>query len=293
MNKRNAVKSMTGFGEAVFSAGASDYRLSVSSVNHRFLDISLRIPEELQTLEQSIRDRVRERINRGRVSVLIEKSGGGEDFELVVNPGAAKKYIESMRELSRLFDLKFETNPGFLLKLPGVVSNVKAHSSSDKLRKNLDPALKEALTAFISMREAEGENLQKSMQRSIDAVAGHSLAIKKRAAAASGKKTLYLNSRIREAGLDPSSGAFASEIVNLVNRMDINEEIVRLDSHILQFNGALSKKPSGIKLEFILQEILRESNTIGAKSQDAEITKRIIEIKTELQKLREQVQNIE
>ena len=293
MNKKNAVKSMTGFGEAWFSDGSSDYRIYISSVNHKFLDISARLPDEMAPLEQAVRSRIRAGIARGRVSVVVEKSGGDENIEVRLNRGAAEKYIESLNELSRLFNLKTEASPAFLLKLPGVVSAAKAFPDSVQLQKSFEPAFKKAMAEFIAMRETEGENLEKSMRRSMKAVCSHSAAIEKRAGIASRRKTSLLKSKIREAGINPSAGAFASEIVNLVNRLDINEEIVRLDSHISQFNGALSKNPSGIKLEFMLQEILREANTIAAKSQDVLITKRIIEIKTELQKLREQVQNIE
>ncbi len=284
---------MTGFGEAWFSAASSDYRIYISSVNHKFLDISARLPDEMAALEQAVRSRIRAGIARGRVSVIVERSGGEENIEVLLNRGAAEKYIESLNELSRLFNLKTEASPAFLLKLPGVVSAAKAFPDSVQLQKSFEPAFKKAMAEFIAMRKTEGENLEKSMRRSIKAVCGHSAAIEKRAGVASRRKTSLLKSKIREAGINPSAGAFASEIVNLVNRLDINEEIVRLDSHISQFNGALSKNPSGIKLEFMLQEILREANTIAAKSQDVLITKRIIEIKTELQKLREQVQNIE
>ncbi len=293
MSKKNAVKSMTGFGEARFSDGSSEYRITISSVNHKFLDISVRLPEQMSSLEQSVKNCVRAGVKRGRVSAAVEKSGRGEEIKITLNKKAARHYIKSIKELSSEFNLKEEINPVLLLNLPGTVAVEKDCPSSEKLRKKFEPALNDALSDFSAMREAEGANLSRAMRRSVDAAARRVSSVEKRAGAASKKKAAHLRSKIRDAGLNPSEDSFASEIVNLANRMDITEETVRLNSHILQFNETLSNKPSGIKLEFILQEMLREANTIAAKSQDAVITRKVIEIKTELQKLKEQVQNIE
>lgn len=293
MNKKNAVKSMTGFGEARFSDGSSEYRLCISSLNHKFLDISARLPDQMSSLEQRIKDSVRAAVKRGRISVVVEKSGGGEDVRITVNKRASEQYIKSLKELSGEFNLKGEINPVLLLNLPGAVTVERDYPSPVELRKKIEPALKKALAEFCGMRESEGANLSRAMQRSVDAAARRVSAVEKRAGVASRKKAAQLRAKLREASVNSSEGAFASEIVNLINRMDITEETVRLNSHVLQFNETLLKKPSGIKLEFILQEMQREANTMAAKSQDAVIARKVIEIKTELQKLKEQVQNIE
>jgi uncharacterized protein (TIGR00255 family) len=292
VKRENAVKSMTGFGEARFSDGAADYRFCISSVNHKFLDISVRLPDEMSLLEPWIKSAIRAGLGRGRVSVSAEKSGG-EHAEIRVNCKAAAGYIKSLKELSRKFSLKEEISPVELMKLPGVVTVEKPDTPAAALQDKVKPALKRAMSDFILSREEEGEKLGQAMKRSAARVSKLSASIEKRAGVSSRKKSAVLKKKIKEAGLNPSEGGFASEIANIVNRLDIEEEIVRLNSHIEQFSEALESKPSGVRLEFILQEILRESNTIAAKSQDLTITKKIIEIKTELQRLKEQVQNVE
>ncbi len=293
MKKSNKLKSMTGFGEGRFSTGDKDYRISISSVNHKFLDISVRLPEEMSVIEAQIKKFIRAKLKRGRVSVVVERSRGGDDLEVEINTLTAKKYVDCLRNLSKDLPLEKKIDPVGLLSLPGVAAAFRSKTDPEKFYASLMPCLKKALAAFLAMREAEADNLKKDISSCLNLISSSCARIEKRAAADRSKKSARLKTKISEAGFNPSDGAFASEVVNLLNRLDINEEIVRLNSHIGQFSKTLSERPSGIKLEFILQEMLRESNTIASKSQDISITNRTIEIKTELQKLREQVQNIE
>lgn len=291
--KPKLLQSMTGFGEAVFSDGKSFYRIYLYSVNHRFLELTARLPDEALFLEAEFKKFARAALRRGRVSLVVEKSGEGVEPEISIDKKAAGKYISGIRELAADFGLKGGIDPVALLCLPGVARAAGKKPSGERMKREAPKALRNALRSLVSMRESEGANLEKSIQRSIEALSRYSASLSKRAGLSRRRKMKVLKAKIAEAGAEPSESGFASEIANLVNRLDVTEEIERLNSHINQFTGVLSGSPSGIKLDFILQEMLRETNTIAAKSQDILISKKTIEMKTELQKLKEQVQNIE
>ena len=292
---------MTGFGRG--SATGEDFAVSVDlkTVNNRFLDVHLRNGAELSGLETLIRRRIGERLSRGRVDVLISLDRTGEvAYEL--NRPLIAGFIEAMRAMQREFALTGEPDINVLARLPGAMQPVRdTNSLSEEVVKGVERALDEALDELAEMRAREGETLVAEMRAQIAEIERNVPVIETLAGEQVNAYRSRLHKRISELlardGLEIvelDQGRLAQEVAYLADRSDITEELARLRSHITQFsNGLESEGENGKRLDFLLQELNREANTVLSKSTDPAVKEAALAIKAAVEKLREQVQNVE
>ncbi len=289
---RKPFNSMTGFGDSKVSGKSGTFIINASSTNHKFLDIQLKLPDELSALEPRVRNHVRSKASRGRILVAVNRSAcaGGRK---IINSAIAKMYRDELEQLSGKLKITGNIDLGLLVSLPGVILDETLIADVEGAWKVLKKGLEEAVEKMSRMRRKEGETIRKDMKKSLSLIRQKTGIIRRRAKTLPRKKSLELNRRIKETGFEPDKETLAREIAGIISRADINEELLRLKSHIGQFEDSLAAAPSGPKLDFILQELLREINTIASKGQDSMIAKKVIDIKAELQRMREQVQNVE
>lgn len=293
------MKSMTGFGRGESVARGTCFRVEISSVNRKQADISVNLPRELAELEVEVREAVAARITRGRVSVKVTldtaEGEGQTRQQLRVDRALAKAYAEAFAGL-RAVAGEVPLAPLDLLRAPGVFVleevGVEPESAAAPLRK----ALAAALAAFDRMRQAEGAELKKDLGERLAALHAHGAAVAERAPAVVERYRNQLRQRLDEAGVpvDLDDERVLREIGLFAERSDISEELTRLESHLKQFARYLrSRRPMGRAMDFLAQELNREVNTIGSKANSAEIARHVVEAKGEIEKIREQVQNVE
>jgi uncharacterized protein (TIGR00255 family) len=295
------IQSMTGFGNASFAVDSGAFEPDVRSVNHRHLDVRVRVPRALTSLEHDFRTHIQERFARGKFDCRVATPEGAPPAaRLEVDVAAAREYLAAARELRREEDVPGELGVADLLALPGVARLVEPDLSGDALHRAAFAALDAALDELGAMRAAEGEVLARDLVARVDRVAELADALEERSGLVQESARERLRKRARQ--LESETGMLDEarlhqEIVIAADRLDITEEIVRLRSHLDQFRTLLQAgapgSPVGRRLEFLLQELGREANTIGSKSSDAPIAHVVVELKTELERLREQVQNVE
>jgi uncharacterized protein (TIGR00255 family) len=295
------IQSMTGFGNASFAADSGAFELDVRSVNHRHLDVRVRMPRALTSLEHDFRTHIQKRFARGKFDCRVATPEGvALAARLEVDVAAAREYLAAARELRREEDVSGELGVADLLALPGVARLVEPDFSGDALHRAAFAALDAALDELGAMRAAEGEVLARDLTARVDRVAELADALEERSGLVQESARERLRKRARQ--LESETGMLDEarlhqEIVIAADRLDITEEIVRLRSHLDQFRKLLQAgapgNPVGRRLEFLLQELGREANTIGSKSSDAPIAHAVVELKTEFERLREQVQNVE
>lgn len=296
------LRSMTGYAQARAVENGWSLRVSIRSVNHRFLDLHVRVPEGFEPVEPAMRQLVRERVRRGHLDVTLHYELQGA-AAVAVNEQVASAYLHTLNSLRAKFSITSEPDLAALLRLPGVIGPPAESLDEEmaKLESVVTGCLVEALDKLDHMREAEALHLRDDMSALLEKISAYAIQIEELAGRA---RPLFLNrlqSRIREligeAQLDPAR--LAQEAAIAVERSDISEELTRLRSHVRQFESLLvSGADVGKKLDFLLQEMQRETNTLlsktpGNEGEALEITRRGLEIKSEIEKLREQVQNIE
>lgn len=290
------MKSMTGFGYAEGEGEIGFYRISIKSVNHRFCDINLRLPRELCVWEDNMLCYLRERVSRGKVELKLFFDPGEEAFSVEANSLLAQAYLTALRKLSGELNLPYEANLRDLLQVQEIVRlKEDDHRWVDEFNRFF-PIFEKAVEAFLQYRAREGEGLHqdlaqqgKKFRQLVDLVEEKSQHVSE----------FYrdrLSQRLKE--LVPSfpvnENLLAQEIVFYVDRSDTHEEIIRLKTHLSRFNDILSRPGTvGRELEFVLQEMNREVNTIGSKSSSVDISSLMIDLKTILEKMREQIQNVE
>jgi len=293
------IKSMTGYGKSDGVANGRQFQVEIRSVNHRYLDLSFRLPGAVLSLEGEIKKKISEKFSRGRVdvSVRIDRDSGlqnGARFEL--NVTAIRNYYGLLKQIKEELDLSDE------ITLPMIAGYKDAFIISEQtedtasLWEELQGVLDAAIKSVLEMRVKEGASLCEDLTARIDATQVILDEIASRAPAVVVEYQKRLTDRVREltGSLEVDEMRLNQEIAIMAERSDITEEIVRFQSHISQFKELLrSDEAMGRKVDFLIQEMHREINTIGSKSSDAEISRYVIEIKSELGKLREQVQNIE
>ncbi len=289
---------MTGFGRAECQEDDYTYQAEVRSVNNRFIEVNTRLPKAYSDLEQPLKKLVKSHCSRGSISITISLGSSNDstgEWEITPNLPLAKQYIDALKKIQDSLGLEGNVD---LKSVVGLRDIIKIEPVT------LDPAKKglilniaeEALTSLQKMREEEGENLQKDLAQRIDSIENHAAEIESRHPEVLTEYQVKLKDRIKNMsdGLELDEARLAQEAALLADRCDITEEMTRLKSHLNQFRKFFeTKEPIGRKLEFITQEINREVNTTGSKSNDIIISNRVIEIKSELEKIREQVQNIE
>jgi uncharacterized protein (TIGR00255 family) len=291
------IKSMTGYGRVVALLDGRNIAVEAKSVNHRFLEISLRTPSALFPLEMEYKKKIGERFKRGRIDVSIRLEGEGADTSKVnLNLEIAHNYFDVLSRLKAEFHLQ----EPITLKSLTVFRDIFTPSSETELNPDflsqVEKTLQEALSMLMNMRQDEGMALYSDMQMRLKVITEIMETIRLRAPQVVLEYQKRLADRIKEltAGYVLDDVRLAQEVAIMADRCDITEELVRMQSHINQFEALLqSEDAEGKKIDFLLQEMNREINTIGSKSNNAEIARQVIEAKSELGKLREQAQNIE
>jgi uncharacterized protein (TIGR00255 family) len=288
---------MTGYGRGEAECEGAKLSVELSTVNRKQSEIVINLPRDLAELEARIRQAINARISRGRTNVLVAlHQGSNGTRRLALDVSLARSYHDAMRALQKELGAPGEITIDTVLQAPGVMRPPEDAIDADKAWPAVQRALERALDDLIKMREREGKHLAQDLIRRLKSIrrllkeirALHPEVVKKIRAA--------LLERIEKAGLasDGTDDRVAKEIFLFADRSDISEELTRLESHVAQFAHHLRKhEPVGRALEFIIQEIFRELNTLGAKANDAAIAQRVVGCKTELEKIREQVQNLE
>lgn len=292
------LRSMTGFGASSSTvADTLAVRVEARSVNHRHLVFKVRVPDGLNELEPEIEKRVRQRCERGAVTlhVALERTGGAPRARLDVE--AARAYHQELSRLGHELGLDAGLDVAALVALPGVLAVPTTPDEQPGLRKTVLKGVDEALEGMLAMRTTEGETLAADLRSNADALGKLAARIAKRMPTVVRGHRAGLERRIRELLGDKvvlQPGDLAREIALIADRLDVSEEITRLQSHLEQLDGTLARGGRvGRRLDFLVQEILREVNTIGSKCSDAKVAHWVVDAKTHVERLREQVQNVE
>ncbi|RMH38935.1 MAG: YicC family protein [Deltaproteobacteria bacterium] len=295
-----AMRSMTGYGRGAAPIGHRRVTVQLKSVNHRFVDIKVRGAPLDPSIEEKVQQRVRARVHRGAIALSLRIDGGPAAAGVRVDVDAARRVYRALADVARELGLP-DTAVGLDLVCaqPGVVAPADLDDDDvDALAAAVGAAVDEALDALVAMREAEGAALLADLTARIARIRDLADRIEARAAAAPEEARDRLRERLarllRDANVQVDEARLAQEVALIADRQDVTEEVVRIRSHIAQFERLMaSDKPVGRRLDFLVQELGREVNTVGSKSQSADIAALVVEAKAELEKIREQVQNVE
>jgi uncharacterized protein (TIGR00255 family) len=293
------MKSMTGYGRGDCSKDGFKVTVELSSVNRKQTEISVNLPRELELLEAQIRDLINRHIARGRLTVRVSLHAGTgkSSARLHLNVPLAKAYARELGRLARQLNLPGPVTLDQLARAPGVLQTDEDLAVEEDLWPAVEKALKLALSQMVRTREREGAHLTQDLARRIVVMRRAAARIQGHAPTVAERYRLQLIDRIKSAGLE-APGAdderLLKEVVYFADRSDISEELTRLQSHFLQFDDCRkSKEPVGRMLDFLAQEMNREINTIGSKANDRLISREVVTLKAELEKFREQAQNVE
>ena len=291
------MKSMTGFGRSKLEENSREYIVEIKSVNHKYSDISIKMPRSISCFEENVKKIVSKNISRGKVDVFITFNNySDEGKDVVINKELAKNYINQLRELATETGINQDIKITEITKMPDVLQLKIQDDESDVIGKELEKCVTQAVENFVNMREVEGERIKQDLSARIDIVENFVNTIFSHTTGLIEDYVVKLRERIKEIlGTDVVDEArLAQEIVIYADKCSIEEELTRLRSHIMQFRNMLESKDSiGKKLDFLVQEMNRETNTIASKSVKLEITNLAIDIKTAMEDIREQIQNIE
>jgi uncharacterized protein (TIGR00255 family) len=290
---------MTGHGWGECAKDGFKVTVEVSSVNRKQTEITVALPRELEVLEASIRDEILRHVSRGRLTVRVslQTAPGQEARRVHLNRALAHAYARQFNRLAHELKLSQPVSLDTLLRAPGVLESEAELAEPSRFWPAIQKALRQALRGLIRTREREGAHLRKELCHRMRLIQRAAAQVAKRAPAAARRYRQGLLRRIRLAGLNPADldpDRLRQEVVLFADRSDITEELTRLQSHFQQFYDCLkTNEPVGRMLDFLAQEMNREINTIGAKANDAQIARQVVVLKTELEKFREQVQNVE
>ncbi len=289
--------SMTGFGKAAVTVKDVPVYAEIVGVNGRYLDIVMKLPQEATSLETVLRRLVRDTVHRGRVSVTVTVQRDNMPLTRVtIDENAARQYVETSTALAKRLGLRNDLTLTSVLTCPGVARTEEPTQPDEKEASAIEKAVLTALDEFQTMRRAEGAALDTELRERIASAREALAAIEQRLPELNRQYSDRLRRRIAELAADASlkEERIAIEVAVMAEKADVTEEVVRLKSHLDQFLNLIGGDgPVGRKLEFLLQEMNREMNTIDAKNRDSTVTDHVLEIKAELEKIREQVQNIE
>jgi uncharacterized protein (TIGR00255 family) len=307
--------SMTGYGKGIFEDGGKKFSVEMKAVNNKYSEFNLRLPRLFNPLEERLRKLFASEISRGRVDVFINFENRSEDsHKIKYNKTLAEAYVNALKALSQ--DLNLAPNHDTLFNLisrfPDVIEIDREFGEEqlEELWQGLEAAAKAALERFIAMRLREGNLLKKDIKERLDKISEMIVTVEAKVPEVTENHRTKLKKRMEEAlaGVALDETRFLNEVAHFCDKSDISEEITRLKSHIIQFRAILGTQdettgahplsasppdPIGRKLDFVTQEMAREANTMGSKANFADITKIVIELKSEIEKIREQVQNIE
>ena len=293
------MKSMTGYGRGDCSKDGFKITVELSSVNRKQSEISVTLPREMELLEAQIRDLINRHIARGRLTVRASLHAGASkaSARMHVNVPLAKAYARELNLLAKQLKLPGPVTLDQLARAPGVLQTDEELAVEQDLWPAMERALKQALSQMVKMREREGAHLAQDLAKRIAIMRQSAAQIQKHAPTVAERYRQQLIERIKSAGLEAPGAEderLLKEVVYFADRSDISEELTRLQSHFQQFeDGRKSKEPVGRMLDFLAQEINREVNTIGSKANDSLISREVVTLKAELEKFREQAQNVE
>jgi uncharacterized protein (TIGR00255 family) len=288
---------MTGFGRAEGDTSLGKIIVEYRSVNHRYCDINLKLPKRLSPFENRMKELIRSQVSRGRIDVTLRLDSQGEEkVQLSVDLNLAEQYYQVLQALKERLQLKDEVTLSLLAGAKDLITAKEESGDIEPYWQEVLPILKQSFKNMDDMKRLEGESLDKDLKQRLEYIDQQLKIIKQQFPFHLKAYHNKLHARLRSLleGIEVDPLRFQQEIAILSDRVDITEEIVRAESHLAQFNTLLEKdEPVGRKMDFLLQEIHREVNTVSAKANDAEVSQRVVEIKSELEKIREQVQNIE
>jgi uncharacterized protein (TIGR00255 family) len=292
------LKSMTGYGSVNLQQGNRTYILEVKSVNHRYCDVNVKVPSQYGFLENEIKKLIKERFSRGRFDVYLDVDElEGNSKKISFDHALASRYLKELKELGSELGLEAHIDLLSLVKLPEVIKVEKGPEDQEEIIQSVQKALELALVQLEEMRKKEGELLHQEILNILSRIQAAIVRIRERAPLIPVEYKKNLQERVRnllENTLEVDEARLLQEVVIFAERMDITEELARLNSHLTQFYKLTeSQEPVGKRLDFLIQEMNREVNTIGSKANDALVSQEVVIIKTEIEKMREQIQNIE
>ncbi len=291
------LRSMTGFGDARGVKNGKTYTVEIRSLNQRFFDLQVRISSDLHALEAEIKKLLQTEIVRGKVTVFIGiDPSNNSEADLSVDTARAKFYASALKKLAKNLKIKDDISTRDLLSFSDVFKVEKKEVDLKKAWNDMRPVIEKALKSFISSREKEGRVLEKDVEERLRAIVKHVRRIEEMAKDLPGKYKQKLERQVKDltSGLVLDEEKLMKEMAIMAERSDVTEEIVRLLNHIDLFQKTLKEKGDiGKRLDFVMQEMNRETNTIGSKCSDFGVASEVVEIKSELEKIREQIQNIE
>ena len=290
------LRSMTGFARETSQGPWGELSWELRSVNHRYLDLSLRLPDELRALESEVRSVVTEKLGRGKLEATLRlRNGQGADTALELDAERLRAVAEACRQVAAVFPEVSPADPLKVLAFPGVLREQKL--DPEALQPVALDLLRHALTSLSDMRAREGERLTQMMSERLDQLTVLGRKVRERMPVVREESRTKLQSRLQELTSrvrEADQGRLEQELALLAQRLDVDEELSRLDSHIIEVRATLARKEAvGRRLDFLMQELNREANTLSSKSQDTEVTRAGVEMKVVIEQIREQVQNVE
>ena len=290
-------RSMTGFGRALVSKEGKDILVEIRSVNHRYYEFNAKTPRAYSYIEPKLKEFLNGKIARGKVEVSVSVyHTEGADVNVKVNKSVAKSYIDAMKEASEDFSLDDNFKMTDLMRIPDVFVVTKEIEDENEVWEEIKEVVEAALDNFIAMRKTEGETIKNNILGKLDGIEKTVCEIEKREPGITNEYRQRLYEKIKEVlgQTEIDESRILTEAAIFADKIAVDEEMVRLHSHIAQFKEKLnSDKPVGRELDFLMQEMNREANTTGSKISDIEVTNLVVSIKSELEKVREQIQNIE
>lgn len=292
------MKSMTGFGRAKLEKNDRIYNIEIKSVNHKYSDISVKLPKSLIYVEDKIKKQISLKIARGKIDVFVSfENYSAKGKDIIVNEELVKKYLEKFKLLAEQNNLSQEIPVAEIIRLPEVLTIKETEDEEDAIQSELLECLEQAINNFIEMREAEANKIKEDLEARINDVEQSVQKISTYSTRLVEEYVVKLEERIKEILKTDviDEARLAMEVVLYADKCSVEEELTRLKSHIDQFRTLINSKegPVGKKLDFLIQEMNRETNTMGSKSGSLEITNLVVDIKTKLEDIREQIQNIE
>ncbi len=291
------IKSMTGFGRYEYQSGNRKLCVEIKSVNHRYLDVNIRMPKKLNCFETSIRTLLKQDVSRGKVDIFISCEDTSEgQASLRYNKALAGEYMKYFDEMEAEFGIEKDIRVSTLARCPEVLTMEEGGEDEDELWKELQTALEGALAQFVAARSAEGENLKQDILDKLSGLEKLVAAVEERSPQIAAEYRAKLEDKVKEllADTQMEESRIAAEVILFADKICTDEEVVRLKSHISHMRDTLEEEEGiGRKLDFIAQEMNREANTILSKANDLEVSNYAISLKTEIEKVREQIQNIE
>ena len=290
------IKSMTGYGKSNLSINSREYQVEIKTVNHKYIDTNIRMPRAISYLEEDIRKLITSKLKRGKVDISITFENYSKDGnDIRINTELAKVYISNLRKLAEEENLSSNIEVTEITKLPDVLT-IKSNLDEKQIKEEILQVVNDAINQLIDMRKNEGKRISEDILAKISQVEEKKDEIFTLSTGLIEEYVVKLEARIKEIlrteELDKSR--LMQEVVIYADKCSVEEEITRLKSHIGQLRSLIdSDEPSGKKMDFLIQEMNRETNTIGSKANNLEITNRVVDIKTILEDIREQVQNIE